>query len=228
MTQDKPVLSIATGLTRGVRLGLVSARPIAVAASSPLLLDETEQLRAELSQRFAGRQPSEIAELQPARELYRRFGIDPTKTRPSSEALLRRVLRDRPLPRISNAVDLCNLLSLSFLLPLGLYDADRIEGEVELRPGAPGESFAGIRKTEVHLEGRPALVDGRGPFGNPTSDSLRTCVTDTTTSLWLVIFAPASVSSPALSAHVATARESMTRHLGATGGALETAGEIVS
>jgi len=198
-------------------LGLVWAAPIIVGPSGAGLASEMDQLAASLAASHAGMAPGQIPGLAPARKLYRAFGVDPTRTRPSSEALLRRILLGKPLPRILNAVDLCNLCSLLFLLPIGLYDAARIRGRVMLRRGTPGESFKGIRKDEVHLEGRPTLADQEGPFGNPSSDSLRTSVDESTTSLWMVIFAPADTSPGELAAHVEVARDGMTRHLGPPG-----------
>ncbi len=129
-----------------------------------------------------------------ARALYRAFGIDPTKSRPSSEALLRRVRRGEPLPRVNTAVDVCNWCSLEVQLPYGLYDARALEPPIALRRGAPGDAYAGIRKDVVHLDGRPALFDLRGPFGNPTSDSARTMTTVRTRDVLVVVFGPASVS----------------------------------
>jgi DNA/RNA-binding domain of Phe-tRNA-synthetase-like protein len=209
-----------------VSLGLVRGEPVAVGPAAPPLLAEMEALREELAARHSGRSPSEIAGLAPARELYRVFGIDPTRTRPSSEALLRRILLGKPLPRILTAVDVCNLCSLRFLLPIGLYDAARIHGPVRLRRGLKGETFEGIRKDDVHLEGRPALADEEGPFGNPSSDSLRTSVTVATRSLWMVIFAPGNFPSGRLLEHVAFARAAIERHLGPTGDAAATGGAL--
>lgn len=138
------------------------------------------------------RPPEEIAAV---RTMYKRVGIDPTKRRPSSEALLRRVRRGEPLPRINSMVDVCNWCSLEFQLPYGLYDAAKIHGDVVLRTGRTGESYAGIRKDEVHVAGRITLVDSIGPFGNPTSDSARTMVTTATTRALVVIFAPIEVDA---------------------------------
>ena len=132
------------------------------------------------------------------RTMYKRVGLDPTKTRPSSEALLRRVRKGDTLPRINSMVDVCNWCSLEFQLPYGLYDAARIEGDVELRLGRAGEVYPGIRKDDVHVGGRMTLADDRGPFGNPTSDSARTMVTTATTRALLVVFAPASVGAAQL------------------------------
>ena len=85
--------------------------------------------------------------------MYKRVGLDPTKTRPSSEALLRRVRKGDSLPRINSMVDVCNWCSLEFQLPYGLYDAAHIDGDVELRLGRAGESYPGIRKDDVHVDG---------------------------------------------------------------------------
>jgi DNA/RNA-binding domain of Phe-tRNA-synthetase-like protein len=129
------------------------------------------------------------------RTMYKRLGIDPTKTRPSSEALLRRVRKGDPLPRINSLVDVINWCSLETQLSFGLYDADKIAGAVTMRLGHDGESYAGIRKDEVHVAGRLVLADDVGAFGNPTSDSARTAVTDATTSALIVIFVPAQLAT---------------------------------
>lgn len=172
-----------------------------------------DALAAELARAHSGKQPAEIEGLRAARHLYKAFGIDPTRTRPSSEALVRRVLRGQPLPRVFNAVDVGNLCSVRFLLPLGLYDAGKIRGNAVLRRGRAGEGYQGIRKDRVNVDGRPTLADEEGPFGNPTSDSLRTCVDESTTSLWMVIFAPLDFPLAALEAHRKWAESAMVRHL---------------
>jgi DNA/RNA-binding domain of Phe-tRNA-synthetase-like protein len=141
------------------------------------------------------RPPAETASV---RTMYKRVGLDPTRTRPSSEALLRRVRRGDPLPRINAMVDVCNWCSLEFQLPYGLYDAAQIAGDVELRLGRPGESYPGIRKDDVHVAHRITLADAIGPFGNPTSDSARTMVTTATTRAMVVVFAPIDVLEPRL------------------------------
>jgi len=123
------------------------------------------------------------------------------------------VLQGRPFPEVNAAVDVCNLCSLRFLLPIGLYDARKVRGTTTLRRGRPGESYAGIRKDLVHLAGRPVLSDEAGPFGNPTSDSLRTSVDAGTSALRMVIFAPIDTPPEQLDAHVAFARWEIDRSL---------------
>lgn len=134
------------------------------------------------------------AETQAVREMYRRIGLDPTKTRPSNEALLRRVRRGDPFPRVNGLVDAVNLSSLEVQLPYGVYDRAAIAGPVTMRLGADGESYDGIRKDTVNVAGRLTVADGQGPFGNPTSDSARTMVTTSTTASLIVVYAPAATS----------------------------------
>ena len=207
------MLTIDPGLRPLVRVGVVDAGSVRVGPAGAPLQAAIEALCARMVAAHAGQAPSSIEGLAPARRLYRALGIDPTSTRPSSEALLRRILQGKPFPSVNSAVDVCNLCSTSFLLPIGLYDAARISGAVNLRRGEPGESYPGIRKDAVNVAGRPVLVDEAGPFGNPTSDSSRTSVTEGTTSLFMVIFAPADYAQAALDVHVADAREAIARHL---------------
>jgi DNA/RNA-binding domain of Phe-tRNA-synthetase-like protein len=176
-----------------VRAGARVADPVRVVAHEPRL-DAPLAAAAD-----AMRVAIESADVTAAvRTMYKRLGIDPTKTRPSSEALLRRVRRGDLLPRINSLVDVINWCSLESQLPFGLYDLDRISGQVELRLGRPGEEYAGIRKDVVHVAGRLTLADEVGPFGNPTSDSARTMVTSETTKALVVIFAPASLAASAI------------------------------
>ena len=224
--QDVPELRVSLDVVSLVHIARIHAEPVAIKPPSPELLGEIERHREALVAGYAGRAPGEIAGLGYARELYRSLRIDPTHTRPSSEALLRRLLQGKPFPQILNAVDLCNLLSLRFLLPLGLYDTGKILGPVTLRRGLPGESYAGIRKEQVSLEGRPLLEDSAGPFGNPTSDSLRTAITLSTRKLWLVIFAPGSFPRAKLEEFSRIAQDAMTMHLCEEGGRLETGSEF--
>ena len=150
-------------------------------------------------------EPSDV--IAAVRTMYKKVGIDPTKTRPSSEALLRRVRRGDELPRINSLVDIINWCSLETQLPYGLYDYDRIEGDVTLRLGAPGEEYAGIRKDAVHVGGRLTLADARGPFGNPTSDSARTMVTTATARALVVVFCPAPLGDAVLQRALTLTRE---------------------
>ena len=168
-------------------------RPGVLWLDGATVVERDERLDAPLATAEAAVRAHPPAEITAVRTMYKRVGLDPTKTRPSSEALLRRVRKGDSLPRINSMVDVCNWCSLEFQLPYGLYDAAHIDGDVELRMGLAGESYPGIRKDAVHVDGRIALADRIGPFGNPSSDSARTMVTRATTQALLVVFAPRDV-----------------------------------
>lgn len=173
------------------------------------LCAEAEHVRL----RCAGRSVGEVAGVEDARRLYSAIGIDPTKTRPSSEALLRRALKGKDLYRIDPLVDLFNLASLRSLLPVGLYDTAKIAGgAVEICIGEPGWGFDGIRKDRVNVGGRLCLVDAAGPFGSPTSDSLRTAIGDGVKNALAVFFQHAPSPPARLSFALETAAELLAEH----------------
>ena len=148
------------------------------------------------------------------RTMYKRVGIDPTKTRPSSEALLRRVRRGDPLPRVNGLVDIINWCSAETQISFGLYDLGKVHPPVTLRLGAAGEGYDGIRKDRVNVEGRLTLADAVGPFGNPTSDSARTMTTPDTTDVLVVLFVPAVAAAGAGEHALTVTRERLARFAG--------------
>jgi DNA/RNA-binding domain of Phe-tRNA-synthetase-like protein len=126
-----------------------------------------------------------------ARELYRRFGLDPTRVRPSSEALLRRLKKGEALPRVNSLVDVANALSVQLQVPVGLYDLDKVKGdELVIRLGAEREGYTGIGKEHVNVAGRICVADADGPCGNPTADSARTMITTNTERAAWIYFLP--------------------------------------
>ncbi len=145
---------------------------------------------AEAAAAEAAARSGQVAEPGPARALYRRFGVDPTRHRPSSEALLRRVRRGEPLPRVNSLVDVANVVSLWLQVPVGLYDLARVEGELRIRLGREGESYAGIGKEVVNVAGRICVADEVGPCGNPSADSARTMIAAATERAAWVFFLP--------------------------------------
>jgi DNA/RNA-binding domain of Phe-tRNA-synthetase-like protein len=161
-----------------VRLGVLR---LSISSSSGVdkdaLWSEIEKLVQEIRDRYKGVTPGMIPGVEEARRLYRAVGLDPTKTRPSSEALLRRVTKGKDLYRIHPIVDMFNMASLANLLPVGLYDESKIVGaDIIVRLGEAGWGFDGIRKDRVNVHGRLCICDDAGPFGSPTSDSLRTAI----------------------------------------------------
>lgn len=138
-----------------------------------------DELRIELKGRYDDmNRIRDDKSIRALRDFFWRIGIDPTKTRPSSEALLRRVLK-KGIPSINNLVDSGNLASAKTLVPVGIYDMDRIDGELELRPSMEGEIFRGIGGKEQMIgKGMPVLADDSGLIHlYPHRDCTRTMVT---------------------------------------------------
>jgi DNA/RNA-binding domain of Phe-tRNA-synthetase-like protein len=171
-------------------------RPALIWWTGAAVVDRESRLDPLLAEAESKVRVSPPAESAAVRTMYKRLGIDPTKTRPSNEALLRRVRKGDAIPRINSAVDIVNWCSLEFQLPYGLYDASKISGSVTMRRGGEGEKYAGIRKDDVNVGGRITVADEAGPFGNPTSDSARTMVTPAATQLLVVIYAPVEIPRP--------------------------------
>jgi DNA/RNA-binding domain of Phe-tRNA-synthetase-like protein len=178
----------------GVRLGIVEADGIKVEPSGFDLKREVDLVCARLRNAFSletlASSPSVVA----VREMFRRWGVDASKYRPSSEALLRRVIQGKGLYNVSNVVDLSNLGSIETAWPYGLYDRAKINAPIVLRLGVAEEKYEGIGRRVWHLAGRPVLADHEGPFGSPISDSTRTQVDESVSQVLTVIFAPASAS----------------------------------
>jgi len=121
------------------------------------------------------------------RAAYKTLGKDPARYRGSAEALLRRVIAGKNLPRINAVVDIINLVSVESRLSIGLYDLAHVQGDIVFRAGRAGETYKGIGKYDLNLEGLPVFCDALGPHGSPTSDSERTMVTIETRNVLAVI-----------------------------------------
>jgi DNA/RNA-binding domain of Phe-tRNA-synthetase-like protein len=155
--------------------------------------ESREDFELEVARATQVARSGEAGVLAPARELYKRFGIDPTRVRPSSEALLRRLKKGEPLPRVNSLVDVANALSVQLQVPVGLYDLDKVRGdELVVRLGVEGESYTGIGKERVNVAGRICVADAEGPCGNPSSDSARTMITTETERAAWIYFLPVS------------------------------------
>ena len=209
-------IAIAADYEGRVRLGLIEVDGVAVRDALPALAAEIAAYGEELRRRYAGVPSGDVPGASDARDLYKALGLDPTKTRPSSEALLRRILKGEALYTVNTLVDALNLCSLRAQLPFGLYDLDRVEPPVVLRRGAPGESYEGIRKGAVSVEARPVLADARGPFGNPTSDSARTMITTACRRALVVVYAPARYGLARLEKILDDTEGTLAKHCGGT------------
>ena len=130
----------------------------------------------------------EMPSIEATRTAYRRCGKDPSRYRPSGEALVRRTLKGNELYQVSTLVDLINLASIAYGYSIGGFDADKIEGEALcLGIGREGEPYEGIGRGVLNIEGMPVYRDDIGGIGTPTSDHERTKLSLETTSLLTIV-----------------------------------------
>jgi DNA/RNA-binding domain of Phe-tRNA-synthetase-like protein len=125
------------------------------------------------------------------RRLFRAAGCDPTRYRPASEALLRRLVKDNPLPAIHPLVDLNNCLSAELAVPCCVMREGTFGRRMSWRSGRSGESYESLRGP-FNLEHKPVLFDEDGPLDTPITGNVRVAVQPDTTVAWLVAYMPAA------------------------------------
>jgi len=143
-----------------------------------------ERFRNELTTESLKQLPSIAA----TRNVYKACGKDPSRYRPASEQLIRRMLQGKELYQIDTLVDLVNLASIAFGYSIGGFDADKFVGDtLTLGVGREGEPYEGIGRGIINIAGLPVYRDAEGGVGTPTSDHERTKMTLSTTHLVVLI-----------------------------------------
>ena len=122
------------------------------------------------------------------RRVYKACGKDPSRYRPASEALIRRMLQGKELYQRDTLVDLVNLASIAYGYSIGGFDADKFVGNtLTLGIGREGEPYEGIGRGLLNICGLPVYRDAEGGVGTPTSDNERTKMTLDTRHLVVLI-----------------------------------------
>jgi DNA/RNA-binding domain of Phe-tRNA-synthetase-like protein len=199
----------------GVKLGTVEADGVRVVPVDAGLAERMDEVCERKRREFTVETLAEADAVRAVRAMFREWDMDPSKYRPSSEALLRRVVQGKGLYRVSNVVDAGNLSSIEVAWPFGCYDRAKIHEPIVFRPGTPGESYEGIGKKMWHLEGRPVLADSSGPFGSPISDSTRSMISESARDVLYVIYAPLGAADASIEVAMARLGERVTQFAGA-------------
>lgn len=130
----------------------------------------------------------DMASIAATRRIYKACGKDPSRYRPASEALIRRMLQGKELYQRDTLVDLVNLASIAFGYSIGGFDADKFVGDtLTLGIGREGEPYEGIGRGMLNIHGLPVYRDTEGGVGTPTSDNERTKMTLETRHLVVLI-----------------------------------------
>lgn len=163
----------------------------AVVVNSPyseVLWQEIDTFCSQFRRELTTESLKEITSIAATRRVYKVCGKDPSRYRPASEALIRRVLQGKELYQLNTLVDLVNLASIAFGYSIGGFDAEKFEGDtLTLGIGREGEPYEGIGRGMLNIQGLPVYRDVQGGVGTPTSDNERTKITDTTSHLVVLI-----------------------------------------
>ncbi|MEW9125081.1 MAG: phenylalanine--tRNA ligase beta subunit-related protein [Thermotaleaceae bacterium] len=179
---DKKLQEACPGLT----LGCIEAK-VKVKQYDAKLWEEISNVCNQLTGTMIPTDIAKLKNIQEARSTYRKLGQDPTRYRVSSEALLRRVIKDKGLYQINNIVDINNLISLQSYHPVCTYDQSKIQKSILFTVGEEGEAYQGIGRGSFSVEFIPVFADTAGKFGSTTSDSERAMVTEETQEILLCI-----------------------------------------
>jgi DNA/RNA-binding domain of Phe-tRNA-synthetase-like protein len=169
-------------------IGCIQAE-VVVTPSPPELSAEMELAGMVLASRTTLDTLHDHPAIEGTREAYKVLGKEPSRYRPSAEALQRRVLQGKGLYYINNIVDVINLLSLRYGYSIGGWDLDRVQGDITLGIGQPNEPYETIGRGEMNIAGFPVMRDRLGAFGTPTSDSERTSIQPGTRRVLLAFYA---------------------------------------
>lgn len=189
-------------------------------AHSDALWAEIDARCAEFRLKLTTESLKQIPSIEATRRVYRACGKDPSRYRPSGEALVRRVLQGKQLYQIDTLVDLVNLASMTYGYSIGGFDADKFCGDtLTLGVGREGEPYEGIGRGQLNIAGLPVYRDAKGGVGTPTSDNERTKMTlETTHVLFLVNGYDGNRSN--VEACAAYLQELLRRYAGSDGGTL--------
>ena len=199
-------------LVPDLRLGCIACE-VKISTDNPELWKEIDAGCAELQAKLETPDIAQRPTIQATRLAYKATGKDPSRYRPSAEALTRRVVKGKGLYQVNNVVDLLNLVSITSGFSIGGWDADQIKGKAVLGIGKEGEPYEAIGRGELNIAGLTLFRDDQGAFGTPTSDSERTRV-QATTSRFLMVFYDFS-SDPSLNKSMDQAVDLLIRFGGA-------------
>ena len=157
-------------------------------AFSQALWDEIHEMEERFRRELTTESLKEISGIAATRRVYKACGKDPSRYRPASEALIRRMLQGKELYQIDTLVDLINLASIAYGYSIGGFDADKFVGDtLTLGIGREGEPYEGIGRGIINIHGLPVYRDAEGGVGTPTSDHERTKITISTRHLVVLI-----------------------------------------
>ena len=175
--------------------GVITYTNITVGPSPQMLKGRLQLFQESLFFDLQEKEWNEFKGIKEWRETFKTVGTDPSRYRPSVEALYRRIKKQNYLPSVHSAIDLNNFFSLRFEVPIGIYDSRHLAGDITIKIGEAGDEYLGLNGRINSMNNMITSVDQAGPFGSPFVDSERTKVTeDTKQALQIIYFSPSTTT----------------------------------
>ncbi|TCP18322.1 phosphoenolpyruvate synthase [Scopulibacillus darangshiensis] len=162
------------------KVGLITYHDITIGVLPQLFGGHFSLFQEEIKLTFEEKSVTDLAGVSEWRKVFKSLGTDPSRYRPSHEALYRRLKKGQSIPSIHSAVDINNFFSLKYEIPLGIYDLGHLDGNVHVKIGGEQDEYEGIIGRVMSMNGKLLSADDIGAFGSPIVDSRRSMVTDKT------------------------------------------------
>jgi DNA/RNA-binding domain of Phe-tRNA-synthetase-like protein len=180
-------------LVPGFSVGIIQYRDIQVGESPQMLKGRLQLFQESIYFDLLEKNVTDLEGIKEWRAIFKTTGKDPNRYRHSAEALYRRIAKQNYLQPIHSAIDLNNFFSLEYQIPIGVYDSDKLMGNVTIKIGKENEEYTGLNGRTNNMANLLISADEQGPFGSPFVDSERTAVTEkTTNALQIVYLRPSS------------------------------------
>ena len=159
------------------KIGVIYYNSIQVSDSPQMVKGRLRLFQEKLYFDLLEKQLTDFSGIKEWRAIFKKVGTDPSRYRPSAEALYRRIKKQQYLDTIHSAADLNNFFSLQYEIPLGIYDLDKLQGDISVTIGTEEDGYLGINERKINMDKKILTKDASGPFGSPYVDSKRSAVT---------------------------------------------------
>ncbi|MCA1321394.1 hypothetical protein LC085_15930 [Bacillus tianshenii] len=180
--------STVKNLIPNAKFGIIFYEDITIGNSPQMLKGRIRLFQESLNIDLDEKEMNDIPGITEWRSVFKHTGTDPSRYRPSVEALYRRIKKGQFLDPFNSAVDLNNFFSLKYEIPLGIYDSTKIDGDIYFTIGKEESSYEGLNGREINLKNMIHTKDTSGSFGSPFVDSKRTAISESTTSAVHIIY----------------------------------------
>jgi DNA/RNA-binding domain of Phe-tRNA-synthetase-like protein len=169
-------------------VGIIEYNDIQVGPSPQMLKGRLQLFQESIYFDLLEKNVTDLAGIKEWRGIFKATGKDPNRYRHSVEALYRRIAKQNYLQSVHSAIDLNNFFSLEYQVPIGIYDQDKLNGDIQIKIGGDTEEYTGLNGRTNNLENLIVSEDEQGPFGSPFVDSERTAVTEETTNALQIVY----------------------------------------